>query len=345
MLEHGDPLDPHPEGEALDPVGVIAVVTDMLEHVGIHHPRAEDLDPRRALAQRAALPVGGHPLLAVEAGDVDLGARLSEREEVRAHPDLALVAEDRAREGEQRALEIGERDVVVDGETFELVELGGVGGVRVGPVYAAGHDGVERWRLELHRPDLNRRGVDAQQRRLGIENVSHRLDVERVAQQPRGMHRREVQRVEVVVDGLDLGSFGDVEAQAQEHIFDLPPGLGDQVQATDLRLRVRGQRDVDPILYQAGIELGRCQRGDLGVDRGLDCLPGLIGGLPGGGALVGCQLRDSAQQVGQLGLAPEIADAHLLELRGAARRRDRGHCLLLQLGDPLGHQRAILVAS
>jgi hypothetical protein len=50
--------------------------------------------------------------VAVEAGDVDLDARLREREEVRAQPHLALVAEDRAGELQQRALEIGERDVL-----------------------------------------------------------------------------------------------------------------------------------------------------------------------------------------------------------------------------------------
>jgi hypothetical protein len=43
---------------------------------------------------------------------------------VRAEPNLAPFAEDRAREREQRALEVAERDVGVDREPLDLVELG-----------------------------------------------------------------------------------------------------------------------------------------------------------------------------------------------------------------------------
>ncbi len=52
--------------------------------------------------------------------------------------DLALVAEDRPREREQRPLQIAERDVGVDGEPFDLGNWGRVGGVVVGPVYPPG---------------------------------------------------------------------------------------------------------------------------------------------------------------------------------------------------------------
>ena len=48
---------------------------------------------------------------------------------MRAQADLAVVAEDRAREGQQRALEVGERDVLVDREALDLVELRRVRGV------------------------------------------------------------------------------------------------------------------------------------------------------------------------------------------------------------------------
>src|SRR5205085_2226922 len=51
VLQHGDPLDPHPEGESLDLLGVIAVLANVLEHVGIDHPGPQDLDPGRPLAQ------------------------------------------------------------------------------------------------------------------------------------------------------------------------------------------------------------------------------------------------------------------------------------------------------
>src|SRR3954454_7954227 len=57
VLEEGDPLDPHAEGEALHALGVVAVLGDVAEHVRVDHAGAEDLDPTRALAQRAARAV------------------------------------------------------------------------------------------------------------------------------------------------------------------------------------------------------------------------------------------------------------------------------------------------
>ena len=102
------------------------------------------------------------PRVAVEARHVDLDARLGEREEVGAQLHLALVAEDRAREREQRPLEVGERDALVDREPLDLVELRRVGRVVVGAVDAARGDHVERRRRGHHRAHLHRRGVGAQ---------------------------------------------------------------------------------------------------------------------------------------------------------------------------------------
>src|SRR3954447_11881604 len=76
VLEERDPLDPHAEREALDALGVVAVLAHVAEHVRVHHPGAEDLDPARALAQRAARAVLHEAVVAVEARDVDLDARL-----------------------------------------------------------------------------------------------------------------------------------------------------------------------------------------------------------------------------------------------------------------------------
>jgi hypothetical protein len=81
---------------------------------------------------------------------------------VRAQADLAVLAEDRAREREQRALQVGQRDVLVDGQPLDLVELGRVRRVAVAAVHAAGDDDVQRRRVLLHRPDLHRRRVRSQ---------------------------------------------------------------------------------------------------------------------------------------------------------------------------------------
>jgi hypothetical protein len=98
-------------------------------------PGPEQLDP--ALA--AAGPAAGPGAAADEAGHVDLGPGLDEREVGGAQPDLAVLAEVGAGEGQQGALHVGHGDAAVDGQDLDLVEhrhVGGVGGV--GPVAAAG---------------------------------------------------------------------------------------------------------------------------------------------------------------------------------------------------------------
>src|SRR5689334_17986856 len=157
-----------------------------------------------------------------------------------------------------------------------------------------------------------------------------------------------VQRVEVVVDRLHLGTLGDVEAQADEHILDLAAGAGHQVQAADRGQRVGGQRDVDAVLGQARLQLGGGQLSPALLERAFQRLPGLVRLLAGGGAVLRGQLRHAPQQVRKLRLAAQVADAHVLERRGVRRRLNRRGGLALDLGDPLGggtHSRAILIAS
>jgi len=79
---------------------------------------AQHLEPALALAQIAARPVSEESLsVAVKAGHVHLHARLGEGEEVRAQPDLAAVSERRAREHQERPLEVRQRDVLIDRES------------------------------------------------------------------------------------------------------------------------------------------------------------------------------------------------------------------------------------
>ena len=148
--------------------------------------------------------------------------------------------------------------------------------------------------------------------------------------QPRGVRRREVERVEVVVDGLDLGPVDDVEAEPDEHVLDLALSLRHQVQAADRRERVGRQRDVDPVLLQAVAQLGRREMAARCFDQPLELLPDLVCGLTGGGPLLGRQLGDVAQQVRELRLAPEVADPDLLERRvsSAAAIAASASCLI-----------------
>src|SRR3954452_16148344 len=123
VTQEGDAFDAHPEREALHLLGVVAVALHEAEHVRVDHPGAEDLDPAGPLAERVARAVLQVAVAAaVEAGHVDLDARLGEREVARSHVHLALGAEDRPGELAQDADEVAERDVLVDREALDLVE-------------------------------------------------------------------------------------------------------------------------------------------------------------------------------------------------------------------------------
>ena len=156
------------------------------------------------------------------------------------------------------------------------------------------------------------------------------------------MRRRVVERVEVVVHGLDLGTLGDPEAEAEEDVLDLAPRRGQQVQAADGLRRRAGQRDVGDVGEQALLELAAGELLAARADERLERLARLVGRLAGGAALGGLELGDPAQDVGQLGLAPEVAHAQLLELGARRRGADRRLGLLAQLCDAVDHGRAIL---
>ena len=267
-----------------------------------------------------------------EAGDVDLDARLGEREVAGTQPHLGVLAEHLAREREQHALQVGERDVLVDRQALELVEHRHVRRVgRVGAVDAAGHDDVDRRLGDLHRAHLHRRGVRAQQHVLG--------EVEGVLRQPRRVLGRVVERGEVVVVVLDLRALEHREAEPDEDVLHLAPDLRDQVQVPDRRRRVAGQRDVDAIGRQTRVQLGRLERGRALAEQRLQRHLDLVGLLADRPALLRRQVADRAQRRGQLRLAPEQPHPQLLQLRGRAGRRDGRLALLANLREvrPVSH--------
>ena len=229
---------------------------------------------------------------------------------------LPLVAEDRAGEGEQRALEVGERDVLVDREPLDLVELRRVRRVVVAAVDAAGDDDVDRRRLQLHRARLHRARVRPQ------DDVVP--DVEGVGAVARGVRDRVVERVEVVVDEVDLGALGDREAEAEEDVLDLAAGRGEEVVAADGLGRRAGQRDVDAVGDELRVELAGLERGRPLVDERLERLARLVGAAahrPRAAPAAGS--ATPRRRFGSSALRPRHLHPHLLERRGRVGGGDR----------------------
>src|SRR3989304_5692828 len=87
VLQHGDALRPHAEGE---PAELLRVVPSVYQHHRMHHPAPQDLQPAGALAHRAALPS------AHEALDVHLRRGLGEGEVGRPETSLDRLSEETA---------------------------------------------------------------------------------------------------------------------------------------------------------------------------------------------------------------------------------------------------------
>lgn len=112
-LEHGDSLDSHSEGEAAVDS---RVDSGSLEDVRIYHAAAEDFEPASSFANVATLA------MADVAAYVNLGRRLREREIGWTHTNLRIWTEHFAGEEQDGLSKVGESHVLVDIETFHLME-------------------------------------------------------------------------------------------------------------------------------------------------------------------------------------------------------------------------------
>jgi hypothetical protein len=141
-----------------------------------------------------------------------------------------------------------------------------------------------------------------------------------------------VERGEVVVLVLDLGTLDDREAETDADVLHAPADLRDEMQMSDRHRRVARERDVQAVLDQPAIELrGRQLRRPL-LEQPLERLAHLVGLLAHRPALLGRQLADRAQRLGQLRLAAEVANPQLLQLGGRSGSAHGGLGLGAQLG-------------
>ena len=287
---------PRPNANPLHSLGVVA---DRREDRRVDHAGAAHLDPAGLLADLAPGAV------AEVARDVELGRGLREREEARAHAHLALAAEHGAREVLHRPAQVGERDAAVDGEALDLVEDGRVRRVeRVAPVGAAERDDVDGRLLLEHRPDLRRRRVRAQDGVVG--------EVERVVLGARRMRLGRVQRVEVVLDACRPRGRRGRGSRARGR----RPRCARRSWVIRCRLPrgivVAGQRRVEAV-RGGGLAPGALE---LAPALGESLLDALADGVQRHARLA---VAHVAQRLLELALAPEVADARLVELLGAPR--------------------------
>ena len=113
----------------------------------------------------------------------------------------------------ERPFEIGKGNIGVHGQPLNLMEHRGVAGVGVVAAIDPARGQDVEWRAVFSQgADLHRRGVRAQD---GL-----RIHVKRVHVVARGVRRRDVQRVEVVVGGLDFRAGLNRVAQAEKNILD-----------------------------------------------------------------------------------------------------------------------------
>src|SRR5579872_3706872 len=115
ILQHGDTLNAHTEGETAIFRWVIA---NFPQHAWMHHARAEHLDPATILAGATALPVTDGAI------DVHLSTWLGEREVAPTEAHLPPFAEQFASNPFQASLEISHGTILVDQEALDLVEHG-----------------------------------------------------------------------------------------------------------------------------------------------------------------------------------------------------------------------------
>jgi hypothetical protein len=113
------PVDTHAEREAAD---ALRVVADGAEHVRVHHPAAEDLEPAGALADTAAGSTPPARSRAAHAADVHLGDGSVNGKKLGRKRTGVVAPKRRCRNWDEDALQVGEGDTLVHPETFHLLE-------------------------------------------------------------------------------------------------------------------------------------------------------------------------------------------------------------------------------
>ena len=147
VLQHGDTLNTHTEGEARV---LLRVDTTCLQYVRVNHTATHNLQPACTLTYVTALAA------AEVTAHVHLSRWLGEWEVRWTHTDCSTLAEHLLCEVENRLLHIGKRYVLVDVQALDLVE-DSVCTIRDGLVteHTTWTHDADRWLLVVHSTHLN----------------------------------------------------------------------------------------------------------------------------------------------------------------------------------------------
>ena len=298
ILEHGDAVEPHAEGEALVALRIEPAVAD---HVRVHHAGAEDLEPAAGLADRGGV-------------DVDLHRRLGEREVRGAEAHLDVVdLEERLAELLQRPLQVAEVGRLVDDQSLDLVEHRRVRRITVDAIDAARRDDADRRLLRQHRADLHGARVRAQQHALV---GSSGLQIERVVILPGGMLGRDIELGEIEVVGLDVRPLGHREAHVGEDLDDLVEHLAHGMNAAFGQWpQPHRQRHVGTLGGQPCIDSGGVEHSLAGLECGLHGFLGFVDRCAESLAALRRLLADLGHKSGHGAALAECGHPHLVEFR------------------------------
>src|SRR5205085_3109918 len=140
VLQHGVTIDAAAKRKA---AVFFRVVIDESVKVRVNHAGAHHFDPSRAFANAAAGSIAEHTR------DVDFCSGFDKRKEARPQARFGLLAEESFMKAFQRSLQIGERDALIDDQTFDLMEHRRVSRIeRIASEYASRTDDANR-RLHL----------------------------------------------------------------------------------------------------------------------------------------------------------------------------------------------------
>ena len=170
---------------------------------------------------------------------------------------------------------------------------------------------ADRNALQLHRADLDGRGVRAQQSTVAeIEGVVHR---------PRRVVGGDVERLEVVEVVLDLRAFRDAESRPAEDCLDSQARARHRMKAAD-RLSAARQRHVDCAAAELTLERDSVELRAPRIEGSRDAVLRLVDRGACALALIGRKASETLQQLRHGALAAENLHAHRIE-RGKIRAR------------------------